>query len=393
MAKYKKRADGRYYTSIPTGKLNEDGKEIRIHVYGHSLEEFGRNKDAAKAALLTGNYTNDKKLTFSNYKWKWYKIYIEDTTLSYARKQLYKNTLKNHTGQLDSLRLSMITKSDVQSGYNALNGHPNLQHEYYITVNQIFRTAIEDKLISDNPAYNLSTTKSQKKKKRALSLVERESIPKADFSLKERCFVEILRYAGLRREEILALSRSDIDLSREIISVNNVVEFIGERPNLRNYTKTPQGERVIDILLPLKPLLSEYLEDFTGHFLFENSQGELMSRTQYRRFFEKIKLKINDAANGRYHYEKIPNPKHPRYKLVYDLDMCEGLSAHTFRHEYATILYYSGVDLLEAIRLFGHSDSKTLTDIYAELRKEESKSKNKLNEYLSESYLNNSNLV
>ena len=66
--------------------------------------------------------------------------------------------------------------------------------------------------------------------------------------------------------------------------------------------------------------------------------------------------------------------------------MCQGLSAHVFRHEYATILYYSGIDILEAIRLFGHADSKTMTDIYAELRKEESNSKDKLNQYLEEKY-------
>ena len=386
MTRYKKRPDGRYHTTIASGEFDENGKEIRIPVYGRSIAEFEANKDAVRAQVLSGSYANDKNTTFSKYKWQWYETYIQNTELSHARKEAYKNTLKNHTGLLDGLPLGTIKRSQVQNGYNALNGHPDLQHEYKITVRQIFRAAVDDHLIVRNPADNLTIAKTKKKKKRALTKIERSAIPRADLTLKERCFVEVIRYAGLRREEILALTRSDIDLRHDKIAVNNVVEFIGERPNFRDYTKTPRGERVIDILAPLKPILAEYLQQLDGLIVFPNNQGTLMSRTQYRRFFEKIKLKINDAAGGRYHYERIQKGKRVRYKLVYDIDMCKGLSALVFRHEFATILYYSGVDLLEAIRLFGHSDSKTLTDIYAELRKEESRSKDKLNEYLTKSY-------
>ena len=386
MARYKKRPDGRYHTTIASGEFDENGKEIRIPVYGHSIGEFEANKDAVKAQVLSGSYANDKNTTFSKYKWQWYETYIQNTELSHARKEAYRNTLKNHTALLDNLSLGEIKKSQVQNGYNVLNGHPDLQHEYKITVSQIFRAAIDDRLIVRNPADNLTIAKTKKKKKRALTKIERCAIPVADLTLKERCFVEVLRYTGLRREKILALTRSDIDLSQDTIAVNNVVEFIGERPNFRDYTKTPHGERIIDILAPLKPVLTEYIQQLPGLIVFPNSQGTIMSKTQYRRFFEKIKLKINEAAGGRHHYDRIQNGKHVRYQLVYDIDMCKGLSAHVFRHEYATILYYSGVDLLEAIRLFGHSDSKTLTDIYAELRKEESKSKDKLNEYLTKNY-------
>lgn len=386
MTRYKKRPDGRYHTTIASGEFDENGKEIRIPVYGRSIAEFEANKDAVRAQILSGSYANDKNTTFSKYKWQWYETYIQNTELSHARKEAYKNTLKNHTALLDGLPLGIIKRSQVQNGYNALNGHPDLQHEYKITVRQIFRAAVDDHLIVRNPADNLTIAKTKKKKKRALTKIERSAIPRADLTLKERCFVEVIRYAGLRREEILALTRSDIDLRHDKIAVNNVVEFIGERPNFRDYTKTPRGERVIDILAPLKPILAEYLQQLDGLIVFPNNQGTLMSRTQYRRFFEKIKLKINDAAGGRYHYERIQKGEQVRYQLVYDIDMCKGLSAHVFRHEFATILYYSGVDLLEAIRLFGHSDSKTLTDIYAELRKEESRSKDKLNEYLTKSY-------
>lgn len=383
MAKYKKRADGRYHTTIPTGIINDEtGQEIRVPVYGRSISEFEANKDAVKAQIMTDTYAYDKDTTFSQYKWHWFKIYIEDTDKSHNRKQAYRNTLKNHTGNLDAMTLGSIRKSHVQEGYNKLNGSPDLQHEYKMTLNQIFECAIEDGLISKNPVKNIAVTKRKKNKKRALTKIERESIKTADLTLQERCFIGLLHYAGLRRQEVLTLTKPDIDFFDDKIRINKAIEFIGERPNMKD-TKSEDGERFIDILAPLRPILMEYTRQLGTLLLFPNSQGTIMSKTQYRRFFEKIKLKINTAAGGKHHYEK--NAK-GRYKLVYDIDMCQGLSAHVFRHEYATILYYSGIDILEAIRLFGHADSKTMTDIYAELRKEESCSKEKLNKYLEEKY-------
>ena len=55
-----------------------------------------------------------------------------------------------------------------------------------------------------------------------------------------------------------------------------------------------------------------------------------------------------------------------------------------FRREFATILYYSGVDILDAIRIFGHADAREMLEIYAELRVDESNSKSKINTYLEQ---------
>ena len=43
------------------------------------------------------------------------------------------------------------------------------------------------------------------------------------------------------------------------------------------------------------------------------------------------------------------------------------LTAHIFRHNYATMLYYSGVTLKQAAALLGHSSTKMILDIYAHL--------------------------
>ena len=76
MAKYKKRADGRYYTTIQTNEINPDtGERVRIPVYGKSITEFEDNKARIRDEINKGIYTNDKGILFSDYKWTWLETY------------------------------------------------------------------------------------------------------------------------------------------------------------------------------------------------------------------------------------------------------------------------------------------------------------------------------
>lgn len=42
-------------------------------------------------------------------------------------------------------------------------------------------------------------------------------------------------------------------------------------------------------------------------------------------------------------------------------------TAHTFRHNYATMLYYNGIKPKEAQRLLGHSSIKITLELYTHL--------------------------
>ena len=62
------------------------------------------------------------------------------------------------------------------------------------------------------------------------------------------------------------------------------------------------------------------------------------------------------------------------------------LTPYVFRHEYATILYYSGIDIKEAARLMGHADIKMILEIYAELDSKKSSATSKLEAFLASDY-------
>lgn len=371
MAKYQKRADGRYRTSITTNILDSSGKKKRIYIYGNSVAELERNKATALTDIEKGIFVFDKDVFFKDYKWKWLELYKsgrETNTL-----EGYRNILKNHTSVLDSLRLVDIKKSHVQMGYNSLSGHADLQRRYYQTVNQIFKAAIDDGLLYKNVAETIEKEVSRHKKKRALTAMERNAIDTAEFDDTEKLLAYFLLYTGVRRQELIPLTKFDVNFRKEKICINKAVKFIGEKAVLKD-TKSYSGEREVYILEPLLPLLKAHIASLSGTLLFPGKNNEYMTKTQYRNLFERVKRKMNLACGGMHHWENG--------RVKFDIDMCKGLGSHTFRHEYATMLYYSGIDIMEAVEMMGHANSQMILDTYAELRKQERSSADKLNLFL-----------
>ncbi len=55
-----------------------------------------------------------------------------------------------------------------------------------------------------------------------------------------------------------------------------------------------------------------------------------------------------------------------------------GLTAHIFRHNYCTLLYYSGISQKKAVELMGHSDIKMIMEVYAHLDEEKESVREKI---------------
>ena len=72
MAKYKKRKDGRYTSSINIG-LKENGKPEKIFIYGKSIKELESNRIEALMNLKNGTFIRNKEVLFEEYAKKWLK--------------------------------------------------------------------------------------------------------------------------------------------------------------------------------------------------------------------------------------------------------------------------------------------------------------------------------
>lgn len=60
-----------------------------------------------------------------------------------------------------------------------------------------------------------------------------------------------------------------------------------------------------------------------------------------------------------------------------------GLTAHIFRHNYCTMLYYSGISQKKAVDLMGHSDLKMIMEVYAHLDEQKEAVQEKLDKAIS----------
>lgn len=130
--------------------------------------------------------------------------------------------------------------------------------------------------------------------------------------------------------------------------------------------KTEAGNREVDMPTWLSNYLKDYLSTLDSLLLFPNQSGKPMTRSAYNRFWECIVDKLNIAPGGS---ENV--------KAIY------GLTAHVFRHNYCTMLYYSGISLKKAAQLTGHSDMKMIMGVYAHLDYEKEMPKEKINDSIA----------
>lgn len=56
------------------------------------------------------------------------------------------------------------------------------------------------------------------------------------------------------------------------------------------------------------------------------------------------------------------------------------LTAHIFRHNYATMLYYSGISIKMAASLMGHANTKMIMEVYSHLDEKKEQTKEKVDQ-------------
>ena len=211
-------------------------------------------------------------------------------------------------------------------------------------------------LLIKNPAHGIVLPIDVAKiKKRALSESEMLTVKSLDLDDRTRCFVYLLMYSGMRKSEALAITKGDIDIDNNLITVSKSLLFKVNQSEVKG-TKTTSSIRTIPISEPLRPILYEYVKKIDTNFLFSSRDGGSISHTGYRRMWGK--------------FEKAMNTKE--------------ITAHIFRHNFATILYNAGVDVKSAQYMLGHKSISVTLDIYTHLDKsKKDMAANKLNNFLT----------
>lgn len=371
--KYKKRPDGRYYTTITSTEKDPDtGKPIKIFVYGNTIAELEENKSQMIIEKCRGTKLSKQKLTVKQFREQWYeskKVGIGHNTIL-----MYDSIFANYFESIDEIPLSKVERSDLQLVINANRDKKRQCQKIRMVFNEVFNAAIDERIISYNPARKLEIPKYKAPEKRNLTDDEDELTETTEFTDRERAFLMIIKYFGLRKEEALALTKDDFNFKRDELHVRNAVIFIRNQP-ITKLTKN-ENPRIMPIMPNVRSFLMYYISNLEGYKLFVNMRNkEHMTEQGYKRMWASIisKMETEGKKTG---------------KTIED-----DLTAHIFRHNFAFILMYAGIDMKERQYLLGHSTIAMTMDIYTHIDTTKMKASSRLKKYADQYLLKASDEV
>ena len=331
---------------------NDQGKPIYKWATGNSLDELHDavvriyvDTGLIDRFLVNGNIPPEKRQTFKEYTEVWLKTY-KDVSLKPTTLDGYRTMLRAHFYPVFGKRIfCQITTKDLQ---DFLNARSYLSRKYLSDMVKFFgmivRDAIEDGVVErDITASRKLTIPSNKKTVREALQMEDfldvvDHLP--DLNLKDRQFMALLMYTGLRRGEALGLRWEDIDQSRGVIHISRNVTYhtktalVGTPKTENGYRDVPLVPHLLNILQPLQQ---------TGYIIASTMKpSEPICHSTFVRTWKRINSTID----------------------------LHGATPHIFRHTYITILAGLNIDVKTLQAIAGHGDIQITMNRYVHKRTE-----------------------
>ena len=373
-----------YGTVIKKGVLyyrtrikDADGKLVAL--YARTPEEL-YNKETIALEQIENATFHRKTPTVAEYCEKWLlmqSVHVRTTTLTD-----YTSKVRRHIiAELGDKRMGEVSLDDIQLALVSVSKKSaSVYKSVVILYKSIFRAAKESRIIDNNPTIYLTTKGGgvPQKDKAALTDEQVERLLDAVEGLPTYVFVMLGLYAGLRREEILALKWDSVYLDGNFpyLTVRRAWHTENNRPVILEELKTKAAERNIPLPTCLAECLKETKENSTSEYVVPNRDGDPLSYTQFKQLWKyivtrtakpRIARKLVDGKYVKYTLypelgEKARNNGHVVYSLDFDV------TPHILRHTYITNLIHSSVDPKTVQYLAGHESSKITMDIYAKVK-------------------------
>jgi len=345
-AKYTRGSDGYFSTKIWDGTYNpvtgqKNRKNLRTKKSSKALEDM---VNEFKAKVSERKNLRQSNISFVEYSRKWRDVYKAQR--SNATKCMYDNIIEKHFTYIDHVKLQDIDRMHLQILLNNADGKRKTQQQIVLTFKQVLKSAVADRLFPANVMedifQNTEPVKYESKEKRALTSVEKKAIFQADFQEQDKIFVYLIYGCGLRREEALALTIFDFNLSRREISINKAHDLSDGTP-VQKEPKTSNGYRTIPIPDKIFYSVSAYISFLKsgGHtYLFTMRNWKPMTKSSYDKMWRRI-IKEIERVSG---------------------EPAAGLTAHVFRHNYCTNLCYQipQISIKKIAQLMGDTESVVL---------------------------------
>lgn len=324
----------------------DERKELwrkRLKIDGHWSEVSGKTQEAVreKAKAIerqqrAGLLINDQTL-FGEYAQEWYKV--KAAGIKPKTKEMYKIVLNNHIFPvLGNMRIRDIKPLHIQrlmAEKTAMS--QSAHHKILITLNQIFKSAIDNNIMEKNPARDIGESGVAAQPKKPLSPEQQKALLEAVKGTRAEIFVMLCLLAGLRREEALGMLWSSVHYDPvPYIDVSHTITFDGNKAVHSDELKTPAARRKIPVPDVLAAKLIETQKNANSVLVVPSAKGQPMTLSAFRKMWDKV----------------------PPLVSFY-------VTPHLLRHTYVTNLCARGIDVKKIQYLAGHEDVKLTLSVYA----------------------------
>lgn len=316
----------------------------------------------------------DKNILFNQLSDIW--LYERKPTLTYNWFNSLKNQIKHSQKYIGNKKVIDIKPFDIDTiifslaEYNPNTNKPASKKYLQSLVNtlqRIFDFAIENELIYRNPAKGkkkIIPKNAPQKIVEAITPRQQQLVINVEHRAKTAAI--IMMFTGLRTGELLALEWNDIDINQQKLYVHQRAQKIASNKFVV-VPKTKNGKnRYIKLPSNIISWLEEKKRNATSYLVCPSLDNKLHSPTQWKKLWQSYQNHINYycyVENCKKNNKK-PNSYYNPHKIP---KIEKSFNPHQLRHTYATLLYLSGVDVLTAQYLLGHSDVSTTLKIYTHL--------------------------
>lgn len=318
-------------------------KGQRIQAYGNSVRELAdsmkRKEEQVDRQSLGGNIPFNKWCDLCIER---YKVGATDKTIKDMKSALRSRVYPF----LEGVPLYAITREDCQLVVSRMVGY---SQSYINSVMQamsfVFRYALIERLISEDPMTNVIPPRGTRKKRRALTAKEREAVIDLAKTKRQYYVFLLMLLCGCRPGEASEC------MGKDVSEVNGVPTL-----HIRGQ-KTAFSDRFVPIP---KDLYSLVRNTPKNEYLSPTERGNKQTTDKLRRTWEYFRRKLDISLGAKTYRNKVVSSV-----------LAPDLVPYCFRHEYCTDLARRGIDIRLAQRLMGHANIRMTANIYTNLDTED----------------------
>lgn len=326
-----------------------DGTLDRKDVYADTFEECVRKRNAIMADVDKGTYVHTSRMTYAAWLNQWLDEFMKD--LKDSTREEYRGIIDRHLiPGLGVRQLSKMTMLDCQRFINGLDLAPGTIRNIYSVLRSSLETARKARLLSFNPADDVSLPKAIEKGKPILTddkaAMFLEAI-KGDPA--ERMYILMLE-TGLRIGEARGLRWTSVNFRQGEIRIVEQLSQKRSKDGREEFTAPKRDSR--RTLYPTETAMNALREEKAAQREKRKAAGDLWT--------DEYGLVFTRDDGSPIPYRTIAD----RLKRIGQQIGVPDLTAHSLRHTYATDCNDAGVSAKTVAASLGHKHTQITTDRY-----------------------------